>query len=61
MGLWNSVLYQKGCDNQVADALSRKKSADSTMQCLAISGVVTDWHDKIQASVHMYYYLTQIL
>jgi hypothetical protein len=41
LGLQYKIIYKKGCDNRVADALSRKSIHDS--QCLAISSCVPWW------------------
>lgn len=50
LGLQYTVLYQKGSENQVADALSRSPEVE---QCSAISSVMNDWTTQIQASVQM--------
>lgn len=44
-------MYQKGTENLVADALSKRQHENSLLSCLAISSVFTSWTEKIQASV----------
>lgn len=50
LGLQYTVLYQKGCENQVVDALSR---SPEVVQYSAISSVMNDWMGQIQDSVQM--------
>lgn len=52
LGFQYTVVYQKGSENQVADALSRKAYDEYTDIWLSVSAVTTDWNDKIQASVY---------
>uniref|UniRef100_A0A0A8Z250 Reverse transcriptase RNase H-like domain-containing protein n=1 Tax=Arundo donax TaxID=35708 RepID=A0A0A8Z250_ARUDO len=48
LGLQYEIVYKKGIDNRVADALSRKVTHDS--YCAAISGVASSWLDNVAAS-----------
>jgi hypothetical protein len=45
LGLEYRIVYKKGCDNRVADALSRKSVHDS--QCSAISSAVPKWISEV--------------
>ncbi|KAJ9554331.1 hypothetical protein OSB04_018376 [Centaurea solstitialis] len=51
IGLEYTVIYQKGSENLVADALSRRPHENSLSSCLAISSVFTSLPEKIRESV----------
>ena len=48
LGLQYSIVYKKGTDNRVADALSRKTLHDST--CLALSVASLLWLQEVELS-----------
>ncbi|KAJ9562557.1 hypothetical protein OSB04_007717 [Centaurea solstitialis] len=51
LGLQYTVMYNKGSDNQVADALSRRPNEVPLSSCLAISSVMSEWKERIILSV----------
>jgi hypothetical protein len=47
LGLSYKVVYRKGSDNRVVDALSRMPDSNTEVSCLALSSCQPKWIDKI--------------
>jgi hypothetical protein len=47
LGLTYKVIYRKGSDNRVADALSRRPDSTNKVSCLALSSYQPKWIDEI--------------
>lgn len=50
MGLDHTILYQKGEENVIADALSRREVKENEGQCYGITAVVPEWVKVVEKS-----------
>jgi len=50
MGLDYTILYRKGKENVVADALSRREVKEDGGQCYDITVVVPEWVKEVEQS-----------